>query len=74
MCLTQEDLDLWEEDPVEYIHKKIDVYDDYLSPDVAANRFLLTLATKRQKSSFSGILQFINTTLSQYFRIRSLLT
>jgi importin-7 len=23
LCLTQEDLELWEEDPVEYIHKKI---------------------------------------------------
>jgi importin-7 len=23
LCLTQEDLDLWDEDPVEYIHKKI---------------------------------------------------
>ena len=23
MCLTQEDLELWEEDPGEYIHKKI---------------------------------------------------
>lgn len=74
LCLTQEDLELWDEDPVEYIHKKIDVYEEYLSPDVAANRFLLTLATKRQKSSFNGILQFINTTLSQYARSPILLT
>jgi len=66
MCLAQEDLELWEEDPVDYIHKKIDVYEEYLFPDVAANRFLLTLATKRQKSSFNSILQFINTTRSQY--------
>jgi importin-7 len=74
LCLTQEDLDLWEEDPVEYIHQKIgiplylqineDVYEEYLTPDIAASRFLITLARKRQKSSFNGILQFINTTLS----------
>lgn len=25
LCLTQEDLELWGEDPVEYIHKKIGV-------------------------------------------------
>jgi importin-7 len=65
ICLTQDDLDLWEDNPVVYIHKNIDVYEEYLSPDVASNGFLLTLATKRQKSSFNGILQFINTTLSQ---------
>jgi len=66
LCLTQDDLELWEEDPVEYIHKKIDVYEEYLTPDIAASRFLMTLASKRQKSSFNGILQFINTTLSSY--------
>jgi importin-7 len=66
LCLKQEDLELWDEDPVEFIHKKIDVYEEYLYPDVAATRFLITLARKRQKSSFTGILQFINTTLSQY--------
>jgi len=77
LCLTQEDLELWDEDPVEYIHKKIgapsiplllttDVYEEFLTPDIAASRFLITLASKRQKSSFSGILQFINTTLTQY--------
>jgi hypothetical protein len=77
LCLTQEDLELWDEDPVEYIHKKIgtafisglttDVYEEYLTPDIAANQFLITLARKRQKTSFNGILQFINTTLSLYF-------
>jgi len=66
LCLKQEDLELWDEDPVEYIHKKIDVYEEYLYPDVAAARFLITLARKRQKTSFNGILQFINTTLSRY--------
>jgi hypothetical protein len=71
LCLTQADLELWEEDPVEYIHKKIDVYEEYLTPDAAANRFLFTLASKRQKSSFNGILQFINTTLSSYWPISS---
>jgi importin-7 len=25
LCLTQDDLNLWEEDPVEYIHKKIGI-------------------------------------------------
>lgn len=85
MCLTQEDLDLWEEDAVEYLHKKIgnpfhishwlsDVYEENLSPDVAASRFLITLAGKRQKSSFSGILQFINTTLSLWSRLLLKLT
>jgi importin-7 len=77
LCLTQDDLELWEEDPGEYIHKKIgtnldnlrlmqDVYDEYLYPDIAAGRFLTQLASKRQKSCFTTILQFINTTLSLY--------
>ena len=74
LCLTQDDFELWEEDPVEYIHKKIDVYEEYLTPDIAASRFLLTLASKRQKSSFNGILQFINTTLSSCFSFQAVLT
>ena len=43
-----------------------DVYDEYLYPDIAASRFLTQLASKRQKSCFTIILQFINTTLSLY--------
>jgi len=43
-----------------------DVYEEYLYPDVAASRFLTQLAGKRQKSCFTTILQFINTTLSMY--------
>lgn len=77
LCLTQDDLELWEEDPGEYIHKKIgtklytlqlmqDVYEEYLYPDIAASRFLTQLASKRQKSCFATILQFINTTLAMY--------
>lgn len=44
------------------------MYEEYLTPDIAASRFLITLARKRQKTSFNGILQFINTTLSLYIR------
>lgn len=47
------------------VETNLDVYEEYLTPDIAASRFLLTLASKRQKSSFNGILQFINTTLTQ---------
>ncbi|KAK9477553.1 armadillo-type protein [Lipomyces japonicus] len=59
--LTDEDLDLFENEPIEYIHKRIDIYfDDSPLPDVSATNFLVTLAEKRRRFTFNTILSFIN--------------
>ncbi|BFZ61216.1 Nonsense-mediated mRNA decay protein 5 [Saitoella coloradoensis] len=64
ICLTDEDLESWEDDPAEYIHRKLDFFEDFSSTDFAAIEFLVALAQKRKKHTFMGILGFVNSTLT----------
>ncbi|KAJ6660017.1 hypothetical protein lerEdw1_018215 [Lerista edwardsae] len=49
MCYKDEDEDLWQEDPYEYIRMKFDVFEDYASPTTAAQILLYTAAKKRKE-------------------------
>uniref|UniRef100_A0A8C5MQS0 Importin 8 n=1 Tax=Leptobrachium leishanense TaxID=445787 RepID=A0A8C5MQS0_9ANUR len=49
MCYQDEDEDLWNEDPTEYIRIKFDVFEDYVSPSTAARNLLYTASEKRKE-------------------------
>ncbi|XP_077196070.1 importin-8 isoform X2 [Paroedura picta] len=49
MCYKDEDEELWQEDPYEYIRMKFDVFEDYASPTTAAQILLYTAAKKRKE-------------------------
>ncbi|KAM8980301.1 importin-8 isoform X2 [Sarcophilus harrisii] len=49
MCYKDEDEELWQEDPYEYIRMKFDVFEDYASPTTAAQNLLYTAAKKRKE-------------------------
>ncbi|XP_058047764.1 importin-8 isoform X4 [Ahaetulla prasina] len=49
MCYKDEDEELWQEDPYEYIRIKFDVFADYASPATAAQILLYTAAKKRKE-------------------------
>ncbi|XP_030070417.1 LOW QUALITY PROTEIN: importin-8 [Microcaecilia unicolor] len=49
MCYKNEDEELWQEDPYEYIRMKFDVFEDYVSPGTAAQNLLCTAAKKRKE-------------------------
>ncbi|XP_070612520.1 importin-8 isoform X1 [Erythrolamprus reginae] len=49
MCYKDEDEELWQEDPYEYIRIKFDVFEDYVSPTTAAQILLYTAAKKRKE-------------------------
>ncbi len=66
LCQTEVELELWETDPQEYINQRIDIYDDYSSPSVAATNFLVALTSKRKARCFMTVLEFINTELTLY--------
>lgn len=57
MCYTDEDQELWETDPQEYIRMKFDVFEDYVSPVTAAQQLLHQCAKKR-KNMLDHTLQF----------------
>ncbi|CAG8722765.1 4045_t:CDS:2, partial [Dentiscutata heterogama] len=66
LCFSDEDEQLWTEDPVDYIHKKMDPLEDFNSHTAAAVSFLIDLAKLRKKYTFMGIMGFINTILTTY--------
>ncbi|KAF7728772.1 hypothetical protein EC973_005610 [Apophysomyces ossiformis] len=66
LCFSKEDEELWTEDPVEYVHKKVDPLEDIHSPQTNATNLLIDLARDRKKHTFMGILGFINNVLNKY--------
>lgn len=66
LCPSDQTLDDFENDPENYIHTKLDIYDDNNSPDLAAISLLITLTSKRKKATLEKILQFAFGLLTQY--------
>lgn len=65
LCQSDEDLELFESDPSEYLHRKLNFYEQVSAPDVAAMNFLITLTKNRRKETFT-VLNFINTIVNRY--------
>ena len=65
LCFTPEDENLWLDDPVEYVHARIDMLEDFTSPSTAAVNFMTVMARYRQ-NAFMQILALANTVLQKY--------
>jgi hypothetical protein len=65
LCLTEEDVEKFETDPEEYLHRKLNYFEEVSSPDIAATNFLVTLTKVRKKHTFT-ILTFVNTIVNDY--------
>jgi importin-7 len=65
LCLSEEDVEKFEDEPEEYLHRKLNFYEEASAPDVAATNFLVTLTKVRRKQTFE-LLQFINSVVSEY--------
>ncbi|KAH8816762.1 nonsense-mediated mRNA decay protein-like protein [Xylogone sp. PMI_703] len=65
MCLSEEDVERFETDPEDYLHHKLNYYEEVSAPDVAATNFLVTLTKVRRKQTFA-ILTFVNTVVNEY--------
>ena len=65
LCHSDEDLELFETDPQEYVQRKLNFYEEITAPDVAATSFLVSLTKCRKKQTFT-ILQFVNDIVTRY--------
>ncbi|RDW66942.1 ARM repeat-containing protein [Coleophoma crateriformis] len=65
MCLSADDIEKFETDPEEYLHHKLNFYEEVSAPDVSATNFLVTLTKCRRKQTFS-ILTFVNNIVTEY--------
>ncbi|KAK5668770.1 Nonsense-mediated mRNA decay protein 5 [Batrachochytrium dendrobatidis] len=67
MCFSPQDEELWQDNPVDYIHKKVDPpMDDFKSPVVAAAQLLVAICQDRFKQAFVSVVTIINEILAQY--------
>ena len=48
LCQSDEDIELFQDDPSEYLHRKLNFYEEVSAPDVAATNFLMTLTKNSQ--------------------------
>ena len=65
LCQSDEDIELFETDPPEYLHRKLNFYEEVSAPDVAATNFLVALTKSRKRQTLS-ILSFVNTIVNKY--------
>ena len=65
LCQSDEDLAQFEEEPAEYLHRKLNFYEEVSAPDVSATNFLNTLTKARRKQTFE-ILTFVNNIVNKY--------
>ncbi|KAI1302858.1 hypothetical protein EDD11_005462 [Mortierella claussenii] len=65
LCFTAADETLWMDDPVEYVHSRIDQLEDFTSPSTAATNFMTVMARYRQ-NAFMQILALANNILQKY--------
>ncbi|KAJ2662905.1 Nonsense-mediated mRNA decay protein 5 [Coemansia sp. RSA 1200] len=66
MCFSEADQELWEDNPVEYVQKRIDPIDDFGVANIAASNLLVDFAIDRKKATLSIILDFVNKVLATY--------
>jgi hypothetical protein len=65
LCQSDEDLELFTDDPAEYLHRKMSFFDEISSPDIAATSFLVTLTKARRNQTFV-VLKFVNELVTKY--------
>ncbi|RMZ83939.1 hypothetical protein DV736_g6607, partial [Chaetothyriales sp. CBS 134916] len=65
LCQTDEDLELFTDDPPEYLHRKLNFYEEVSAPDMAATNFLIAL-TKSRKQQTYVILSYVNEVVTRY--------
>ncbi|UKZ74242.1 hypothetical protein TrVFT333_001904 [Trichoderma virens FT-333] len=65
LCLSPEDVEQFEEEPEEYLHRKLNYFEEASAPDVAATNFLVNLTKNRRKEVFE-ILKFVNAVVNEY--------
>ncbi|TPX46848.1 hypothetical protein SeMB42_g02690 [Synchytrium endobioticum] len=66
LCFSDEDQEIWAENPVEYIHKKVDPMEEFRSPVFTAEHLLFAIVKDRFKHTFLPVMTFVNNILVQY--------
>lgn len=66
LCITDSDLLLWEDDPIEYVRKTYNVQEDFNTPRAAACSLLYVMVKLRHSSVIAPLISFLNGVLEEY--------
>ena len=66
MCFSDEDQELWDLDPIDFVRMSADPLEELGTPSSAAASLLSTAVTRRTKSMFEPTLAFITQVLNAY--------
>ncbi|WFD01157.1 Nonsense-mediated mRNA decay protein 5 [Malassezia yamatoensis] len=66
LCFSDQDQELWDLDPIDFVRVCADPYDDIGTVTSSASFLLSTAVSKRTKSMFEPTLQFITSVLNAY--------
>ena len=66
MCLTKDDVELFESDPHEFIHKQNSPLADFYDPRMSAITLMTSLVKHRGKDVIPGLLAFLTDILQRY--------
>lgn len=65
LCMTDDDLEQFENEPTEYVAQKMNFFEDTATPDSAATAFLISLAKSRKSQNYP-LLGFVNTIVERH--------
>ncbi|ODV91201.1 hypothetical protein CANCADRAFT_121299 [Tortispora caseinolytica NRRL Y-17796] len=65
LCPDDDDIEIFETNPEEYINRRVEIFEDSPTLDIAASRFLKTAFSKRRRSTFQSTVQFIDLTVTE---------
>lgn len=68
LCFSDDDAELWELDPGEYVRKQTDIAEDYTSPRMAAMNLLSTLGELRPKNTVLPFMTHLVATVLDPYR------
>ncbi|KAJ9478332.1 Nonsense-mediated mRNA decay protein 5 [Pseudozyma hubeiensis] len=71
LCFSDEDDELWELDAVDFVRANLDPFEEIGSVSGSAATFVQTVASKRTKSAFMPLLEFVTSVVNAYPAQRS---
>ncbi|SPC66853.1 related to NMD5 - Nam7p interacting protein (Importin-8) [Ustilago sp. UG-2017b] len=66
LCFGEEDEELWQLDPVDFVRANLDPFEEIGSVSGSAATFVQTVAAKRTKSAFMPLLEFVTEVVNDY--------
>lgn len=66
LCFSEQDDELWQLDPVDFVRANLDPFEEIGSVSGSAATFVQTVASKRTKSAFMPLLEFVTSVVNAY--------